>query len=153
MPASLLGRLTSAFRENLNDFLDVETPSTASPEMVRLTAIIDELRADLGKALAERRILNRKLNNDDALDDKAEAAIKLGREDLARAALARKVEQKRHLKDLNDRIERLEHEALALEELLRDLSAGTAEQSIDEKLQELDALINEASNPITSEEE
>lgn len=146
MPASLLGRLTSAFRENLHDFLEVDMSPAPSADIIRLNAIIDDLRADLGKALAERRLLDRKLSDSGILDEKAEAAIHLGREDLAKAALARKVEQKQQRAELNDRIARLESEALALEELLRDLSTETVDKSLDEKLQELDALIAEAAD-------
>ncbi len=147
MPSALLGRLSAALQSGLRDYLELEDAESASADAVRAAKLADELRAELGSALAEKRRLERELQTEEtqsALTQKAESVIRLGREDLARAALERKTQLESERRALLSHISLLSERAGELEEILLNLSLSSDNGNLERKLRELDSLLDQA---------
>lgn len=140
-------RLQATIRRRLADFLELAPPDDdAAPARNAVEERIDELRSRLGKALAARRVIERRQRGTASADlaAKAEFAIAQGRDDLARAAVQRRLEIERADLDFDRDLAAIDAEAAALEAALLAMSDGAARGNLAAKLEELDALIAEA---------
>lgn len=140
-------RLQMTIRRRLADFLDLAPGGDAASQAEKRVELqIDELRLRLGKALAVRRRIERDQAGARAagLQEKAEFAIKRGRDDLARAAVRRKLELERRNLEFEQELAALDEEAAGLEASLQSVSGGGANSLMSAKLRELEALVEEA---------
>ncbi len=138
MAGRILEQLGARLRAGFFSFLEL-SPSEEREKRLRKQA--DDLRARLGRLLAERRLLEKEAedaaHDADDLGGKAETAILLGRDDLARAAVRARVRRSARLETLEVKLAAAAHEAAALYEALRDLGADF---DLSGQLAELDAL-------------
>lgn len=147
MPARFVERLKTIVSAEVSAFLDAhEGTSPRDSETDRQLAM---LRADLGARLAEHYRLSKAARTGDGdladLDQKAAFALEKGREDLAKAALARKLDIQSSHAAARSALSRLEREIDALEgliALLADPKAAPAD--LDARLAELERLQEEA---------
>lgn len=147
MPARFVDRLKTIVSAEVSAFLDAH--ESASPRESETDRQLSMLRADLGAKLAEHFRLSKsaRTGDDDLadLDQKAAFALEKGREDLAKAALARKLDIQSSHAAARSALARLEREIDALEgliDLLADPTAAPAD--LDTKLAELERLQEEA---------
>lgn len=142
MTPRILEKLGARLRSSLSSFLEI---SSNEESETRVRIAVDDLRARLGRLIAEQRLLE-----DDAaaaraqsrsLVDKAEAAIVLGRDDLARVAVQAHMRDSARNEAREAELRAIAKEAAALEHELRALGAGGA---LVAQLAELDALIKRA---------
>ncbi|MEK7266814.1 MAG: hypothetical protein AAB227_12030 [Pseudomonadota bacterium] len=140
-------RLQATIRRRLADFLELGPQSESAaftPNAVERR--IDELRSRLGAALAARRRIESRQRGAAAGDlaAKAEFAIAQGRDDLARAAVQRRLESEREVQDLKRDLAAIDAEAAGLEALLLSNTDSADRRRLAAKLAELDALIADA---------
>lgn len=142
-PSSAFARLSRSIRERLTDYLDL-APAETTRETRVLSQSVDALKDRLGAVLAERRRLQ---NEREALAAapsdqaaRAEQAIGLGRDDLARAALRQRALIDARADDLERDLDALAAEAERLQSLLGDGAGG--DPSLANKLAELDRLLS-----------
>lgn len=142
--APALQRLGASIKRRLRDYLDL-APQDETHDVRALTASVDALRARLGATLADRRRLQREYAALVATPDnhaaRAEQAIGLGRDDLARAALRHRAEIDARSEALERDLDALSKEAEALEALLG--AGAIGDRSLADKLAELDRLLAE----------
>jgi phage shock protein A len=139
-------RLSAAIQRRLADFLELE-PVDGSKGAAAFERRIDELRTRLGAALAERRRIERERCETDAatLRGKADRAIAIGRDDLARAALQATLALEERAARTEAAIRLLDAEADDLERAI--LAIGGGSPTLAAKLRRLDALIAAADQP------
>jgi phage shock protein A len=142
-------RVLFNLRRRLISFLEL---SGAEPAPRGRAPEAEALRARLGRAVVERRRVERELAAmaPDDFSAKAERAIELGREDLARAALARGVARQTRRAEIDAEIAALDREIAVLE-----TSLGPPPQSeidaIERRLAELNALLQTSTADATAE--
>lgn len=136
-------RLGQSLKRRLTDYLDL-VPQEETQESRALAQSIDALKTRLGTALAERRRLQ---SERDALGSapadqavRAEKAIGLGRDDLARAALRQRALNDARVEVLERHLAALATEAAQLEVLLAE--SGAVDRALTDKLAELDRLLD-----------
>jgi len=118
---SFFSRLSDMVSSNVNALLEqAENPSKALGQIVaEMERGVDSARKSATSALANAKRLKRELDlyrtRIAFWDDKARAAVELGRDDLARRALSRR----RELADLAGALEQQYHSALTLVESLK----------------------------------
>lgn len=117
----------------------------AGPSDHAAAPAVDMLRTRLGRAIVERRRIDREISKDPRgeLAAKATRAIELGRDDLARAALAGKIALDRRRQEIDAKITSLDSEIAALERAIG-VAAPANQSAIATRLDELDALIADA---------
>lgn len=138
-------RLLALIRRRLADFLEIPAGGenlAAAPIEGRL----DDLRARLGAALAARRRLERdqSASGSEQMTRRAEFAIEHGRDDLARAAVQRKLALGERSKIVMEEMRRLNAEAAALEAELAALDVTMSAPGVAARLRELEAMIDAA---------
>lgn len=147
--------MQTTIRRRLADFLDL-TPGgdAASHAEKKIERQIDELRLRLGSALAARRRVEREQTGAvrTGLQEKAEFAIKRGRDDLARAAVHESIELERRHQEFEQDLAALDAEAAALETALLAHGGGGASRLMTAKLRELEALVAEAAGKQRAED-
>ncbi|MEM9740489.1 MAG: PspA/IM30 family protein [Pseudomonadota bacterium] len=148
MPARFVDRLKTIVSAEVSAFLDAqEDASQGESDTERQRAL---LRADLGAKLAEHYRLSKSTRRGDEaledLDQKAAFALEKGREDLAKAALSRKIDIQSGHAAARRALTQLEREIDALEDLIALLADPTSGPGdVESKLAELERLQREAS--------
>ena len=150
MSENLVERLARILKSDLSDFLDIEGQPEDRDEQ-NLSDVLSELKSELGEKLAvahrQSKMLSELSSEHSAVAEKAEFAIWKGRDDLARAALARKFDLSKKISDLGDELDDLDAETKQLEAAIETITArlnGTAPDALGpltaDILKELDTL-------------
>lgn len=143
MTLSRFDALRGTILRRLRDFLEL---GDDDERVRRLEAEADALKARLGAALAARRRLSLELSaidpQSDDLDAGAEHALRAGRDDLARAAIARKVEIERRRAEIEREFSLLDETASGLERMIVECPGAGA--GLASRLAELEAMLAEA---------
>lgn len=92
-----VGRILSGGVNALVDALEGAMPETVMQESMReVDGVIDDVRAELGKVIAERHLANKQLieksSRHSELTDQIDIALKEGREDLAQSAIEKQLD-------------------------------------------------------------
>lgn len=112
----LLSRISTVFKAKVNKVLDrLEDPhETLDFSYEKQIELLQNVRRNIANVVASKKRLELqtvKLRNSlSRLDDQAREAIRLGRDDLARAALERKVEIERQIRELEEQAGELQKE-------------------------------------------
>jgi phage shock protein A len=149
---SRVKRIIAGGAHALVDAIEDLAPDAVMEQAIReLDGAADEVRAELGKALANRHLATRRLAEEnekhEVLAGRAELAVKQGREDLAEAAIAQQLDVEaqlpvleRAIADASDSEKELEGYLTALaarrREMVNDLQAFRAAQAKATALQE-----------------
>lgn len=126
-------RVSDIISANLNEFLDrCEDPEKMLKQMIRdMEETIAESRRGVAKAIAAEKLLRRELDANrkqvEVWEEKAEKAVEAGKDDLARAALARKKEHASLVASLSEQWNRSKATTESLKKDLRALEAKVAE--------------------------
>jgi phage shock protein A len=129
----LFSRMTDIVHANVNALLDkAEDPAKVVKLLVQeMEEVLAEMRAVAASQLAEKKRLQRKADKlqiqIDAWQSKAKLAVDKAREDLARAALAEKLQNQQQLADV-------QKELVTVDEALANLQTDTGK--LQEKLAE-----------------
>jgi phage shock protein A len=129
----LFSRMTDIVHANVNALLDkAEDPAKVVKLLVQeMEEVLAEMRAVAASQLAEKKRLQRKADKlqiqIDAWQSKAKLAVDKQREDLARAALAEKLQNQQQLADV-------QKELIAVDDALANLQTDTSK--LQEKLAE-----------------
>ncbi len=122
MTRSLLERLKNTIRDNLLDFLEVDSEESApSLEDMPKSEIVHRLKLRLGSVEAERYRLSQLLaeeRDERDFDAKANAALDAGDERLAREILRIKVDHSTARAEASEAMTELEDEASDLQKLI-----------------------------------
>jgi len=131
---SILGRLSTLIKSNVNDAIDsMQDPGKEIDQMVRdMEDYARQARAEVGRCIADERLLERRVQTIEAeiadWEKRAETAIRAGDDNLAKQALARKVEKeaerdeaKKALQDQGVYADQLTAALKALETRLKDV--------------------------------
>jgi phage shock protein A len=141
-------RINALLRDRIASFLELDDADKGSVNDKRLLAAIDALKAELGLTLVERRKVAAQLREIDngasnRLKAQAEAAIELGEENLARAALLKKAELEKHRAALGLRLEQLSSAARELELEAQRLREPSGDNMLTARLEELESLLKD----------
>jgi len=130
----ILGRLSTLIKSNVNDAIDsMQDPGKEIDQMVRdMEDYARQARAEVGRCIADERLLERRVQTIEAeiadWEKRAETAIRAGDDNLAKQALARKVEKeaerdeaKKALQDQGVYADQLTAALKALETRLKDV--------------------------------
>ncbi|MDZ7626924.1 MAG: hypothetical protein U5J99_00800 [Parvularculaceae bacterium] len=141
----MFARLSLAVKRRLTDYLDLD-PLGDADDSLRISQSIEALKERLGVILAARRRLELEraaLGETPAdLSARAEQAISLGRDDLARTALRYRAQTTARGEPLERELAALAFEAQELEALLD--ASGPSDRLLAKKLAELDGLLADA---------
>lgn len=149
----ILDRMLSAIERRMNDFLGIAEPERKTRAARESDERIDMLRARLGKAAAARRLIEREQSQrprEDNFDEKAEFAIRQGREDLARAAVSYKHALDERRLEIARTLAALDRESAMIEDALATLKEGADKDALKAKIDELDRLFS-AEHPAANE--
>ncbi|MBA3284352.1 MAG: PspA/IM30 family protein [Nitrosopumilus sp.] len=130
---SFSNRLVNLIKQKVNKVLDNhEDPNEALDySAVKQAELIQRLRRDIVEVVASKKRLemqkSRILENINKLDEQAKAAVKAGRDDLARLALERKNANLNQIKELDTQIMAIQNEQNKLENAEKRLSAKVEE--------------------------
>jgi phage shock protein A len=130
---SFSNRLINLIKQKVNKVLENhEDPREALDySAVKQTELIQRLRRDIVEVVASKKRLemqkSRIVENINKLDEQAKAAVKAGRDDLARLALERKNTNLAQIKELEKHIMEIQNEQNKLENAERRLSAKVEE--------------------------
>ncbi|MEM9014839.1 MAG: hypothetical protein AAGB02_07000 [Pseudomonadota bacterium] len=128
MGGGLIKAITSYFRGFYDDIVREDTSDAHDAEQHRdKNGVRGELRSKLGRAIAERYTVKKKLEEGGdlaALDETIERGIAAGRDDLARAAIAHKATLSARTNGLEAAITQLDREIQEYENALADYDAG-----------------------------
>ena len=130
---SFSNRLINLIRQKVNKVLENhEDPREALDySAVKQTELIQRLRRDIVEVVASKKRLemqkSRIVENVNKLDEQAKAAVKAGRDDLARLALEMKNTNFAQIKELEKQIMEIQNEQNKLENAERRLSAKVEE--------------------------
>jgi phage shock protein A len=130
---SFSNRLINIIKQKVNKVLENhEDPREALDySAVKQTELIQRLRRDIVEVVASKKRLemqkSRIVENINKLDEQAKAAVKAGRDDLARLALERKNTNLAQIKELEKHIMEIQNEQNKLENAERRLSAKVEE--------------------------
>lgn len=112
----LLARISTVFKAKMNKALDrLENPyETLDYSYEKQIELLQNVRRNIANVVSSKKRLELqtvKLRDSlSKLDDQAREALRLGREDLARAALERKVQLEQQIKDLEQQVQELQQE-------------------------------------------
>ena len=112
----LLARISTVFKAKMNKALDrLENPyETLDYSYEKQIELLQNVRRNIANVVSSKKRLELqtvKLRDSlSKLDDQAREALRLGREDLARAALERKVQLEQQIKDLEQQVQGLQQE-------------------------------------------
>lgn len=130
---SIFGRIRDLLSANINAMLDsAEDPEKMANEYLRqLTNEEYEVKSSVAQALADAARLNRLeaqyMGDTESWSRKAEAALKAGDEELAKAALARKVQANKLYTEYTQQSDAQEEQVAKLQEALVSLQTRIAE--------------------------
>ncbi len=130
---SFSNRLVNLIKQKVNKVLDNhEDPNEALDySAVKQVELIQRLRRDIVEVVASKKRLeiqkSRISENINKLDEQAKAAVKAGRDDLARLALERKNANLNQIKELDTHIMAIQNEQNKLENAEKRLSAKVDE--------------------------
>lgn len=130
---SFSNRLVNLIKQKVNKVLDNhEDPNEALDySAVKQVELIQRLRRDIVEVVASKKRLeiqkSRISENINKLDEQAKAAVKAGRDDLARLALERKNANLNQIKELDTHIMAIQNEQNKLENAEKRLSAKVEE--------------------------
>ncbi len=130
---SFSNRLVNLIKQKVNKVLDNhEDPNEALDySAVKQVELIQRLRRDIVEVVASKKRLemqkSRIMENINKLDEQAKAAVKAGRDDLARLALERKNANLNQTKELDTQIMAIQNEQNKLENAEKRLSAKVEE--------------------------
>ena len=104
-----VGRLVSGSFHALIDAAENLAPETVMNESIReIERAVDEVRAELGKVLAQKHLAAKKMadesNRHEAIDANLQAAVDAGRDDLAEAGIAEQMDIEARLPILENTI-------------------------------------------------
>lgn len=104
-----VGRLVSGGFHALIDAAENLTPEAVMNESIReIERAVDEVRAELGKVLAQKHLAAKKMadesNRHEAIDANLQAAVDAGRDDLAEAGIAEQIDIEARLPILENTI-------------------------------------------------
>ena len=104
-----VGRLVSGSFHALIDAAENLAPETVMNESIReIERAVDEVRAELGKVLAQKHLAAKKMadesNRHEAIDANLQAAVDAGRDDLAEAGIAEQMDIEARLPVLENTI-------------------------------------------------
>ncbi|MGB9791342.1 MAG: PspA/IM30 family protein [Thermacetogeniaceae bacterium] len=125
----LLARISTVFKAKANRLLDrLENPyETLDYSYEKQLELLQNVRRNIANVVSAKKRLELqivKLRSSLAkLDDQAKEAIRLGREDLARAALERKIDLERQIKELEEEVGSLQREQEKLTQVEERLKA------------------------------
>ncbi len=137
---SILGRIKDLLSANINSMLDkAEDPEKMANEYLRqLTNELYEARTNVAAAMADETKLEQKMvefqGQADQWQSKAEAALRAGDEELAKAALSRKVQAQKMADQYRTQHAAQEEQVDALQEALVDLETRIAETKAKKEL-------------------
>ena len=102
-----VGRLVSGGFHALIDAAENLAPEAAMNESIReIERAVDEVRAELGKVLAQKHLAAKKMadesNRHEAIDANLQAAVAAGRDDLAEAGIAEQMDIEARLNTIAD---------------------------------------------------
>lgn len=138
----IFDRIGRIIRANINDLLSkAEDPEKMINELiVEMDEDLQEAKKQTTSAIADLKVLERKYNDEkkevEHWLEKAELALKEGREDLAKEAISRKIDHERLMKEYAIQVEK---QRVAVERLKSGLKA--LEGKIDEAKRKRDVLI------------
>ncbi|MFO7170925.1 MAG: PspA/IM30 family protein [Chloroflexota bacterium] len=130
---SILGRIRDLLSANINAMLDqAEDPEKMANEYLRQLSNEEyEVKTSVAQAMADASRLNRLeaqyLADAESWDRKAEAALRAGDEELAKAALARKVQANRLYQEYKQQSDAQEEQVAKLQDALVQLQTRIAE--------------------------
>ncbi len=137
---SILGRIKDLVSANVNSMLDkAEDPEKMANEYLRqLTNELYEVRTNVAAAMAdETKLEQRRISSQNEVDQwqmKAEAALRAGDEELAKAALARKVQAQKLAEQYLAQETAQEEQVAALQDALVNLETRIAEVKAKKEL-------------------
>ena len=136
MHEGLISRVTRLISGSVNSVVDAvenSAPETVMKESIReLDAAIDDVRDELGKAVANKHHATKRLGETSAkyedLNDKINLAVSENRDDLAKAAIAKQLDLEAQIpvlesavKDIGERVTELEGYVAALQARRREM--------------------------------
>lgn len=137
---SIVGRIKDLLSANINSMLDkAEDPEKMANEYLRqLTNELYEARTNVAAAMADETKLEQKLQQyqaeADSWQNKAEAALRASDEDLAKAALGRKVQAQKLADQYREQHKAQEEQVDALQDALVGLETRIAETKAKKEL-------------------
>jgi phage shock protein A len=137
---SILGRISDLISANVNAMLDkAEDPEKMANEYLRqLTNELYEVRTNVAAAMAdEAKLEQRRIASSAEVSQwttKAEAALRAGDEELAKAALARKVQAQKLAEQYSEQEQAQEQQVAAMQEALVQLETRIAEVKAKKEL-------------------
>ncbi|MEM8972652.1 MAG: PspA/IM30 family protein [Pseudomonadota bacterium] len=139
MSEGLMSRVQRLVTGSVSDFVD--TIENAAPETVMRESIreidraADDVRHELGRAIADRHNANRRLmeatSKHEDLAEKARFALEQGRDDLAKAAIARQLDMEAQIPILAASLKEVAAEQVELEGYVSALLARRREMEAD----------------------
>ena len=136
---SIFSRFNAIINSNINAMLDkAEDPEKIIRLVIQeMEDTLVEVRTNAARTIADKKTLYRRLERlrGEATDweQKAELAVRKGREDLARAALAEKANLLKVIKRLDDEMDEIEHQLERLNEDIGRLQAKLSEAKARQK--------------------
>jgi phage shock protein A len=137
---SILGRISDLVSANVNAMLDkAEDPEKMANEYLRqLTNELYEVRTNVAAAMAdEAKLEQRRISSQAEVTQwtmKAEAALRAGDEELAKAALGRKVQAQKLAEQYSEQEQAQEQQVTAMQEALIQLETRIAEVKAKKEL-------------------
>lgn len=131
-----VGRIISGGAHKVVEALENAAPEAVMEQSIReVDGVVDEVRAELGsvtarKHLASERLMEENRRHED-LADKAELAIKEGREELAEAAISRQLDIEAQIPVLENTITECSEREKELESMISALRARKREMESD----------------------
>lgn len=154
MGGNLIERLQKLIKSELFDAPDTANGRDYPETIEELEAV---LKSELGVLLAERYNLRKQVAQTqpsiEELAAKAERALELGREDLAKAALTQRGHLNGDAQDLNETLGFVEEKIVAVENMLNALGYGEPGSiDLDVQLEELNAVLEKAATTPSKED-
>lgn len=137
---SILGRIKDLMSANINSMLDrAEDPEKMANEYLRqLNEQYYEAKTNVASAMADETKLQQKMlqfqGETDSWQTKAEAALRAGDEELAKAALSRKVQAQKMTEQYRSQYEAQSEQVDELQEALANLETRIAETKAKKEL-------------------
>jgi phage shock protein A len=137
---SILSRIKDLMSANINSMLDkAEDPEKMANEYLRqLTNELYEVRTNVAAAMAdETKLEQRRISSQaeaESWQSKAEAALRAGDEELAKAALSRKVQSQKLFEQYDQQEKAQEQQVAAMQDALVQLETRIAETKAKKEL-------------------
>ena len=144
MGVRFLERLQLIIKSELFDPVENASDHFRPPSIDQLR---EDLKHELGRLIAEQYTLSKSASQAsleiEGLESKAQRAVELGRDDLAKAALTEKSYLTSEQAQIGSRLDRLDQSIAAIENVLKSLSASnTPPANLKAQLEELNTLLS-----------